>query len=147
MINVKPIVKVKKLVNEAKLPTYALEGDAGADIYALCHQVINSGQRALVKTGIAIELPENYEAQVRSKSGLALKNGLFVLNSPGTIEHTYRGEVGVIILNTSNEDYIINPGQKIAQLVVKPVIPVTFIENNQLTETVRGSDGFGSTGV
>lgn len=141
------ILKVKKLREDAMLPKYAKEGDAGADIFAVEPIIVPANGRALVKTGIAIELEHNSEAQVRGRSGLALKNGITVLNSPGTIDEQYRGEVGVILFNTTDEPFEVNKYDRIAQLVVKPVTQAHIIEVDELTETSRGENGFGSTGV
>lgn len=140
------VTKVKKLRKDAILPKYASSGDSGADLFTPEAVVIRAGERKLVKTGIAIALPEGYEAQVRSKSGLALKAGLMVLNSPGTVDEKYRGEVGVIIFNTDENDYEFNAGDKIAQLVISPISQSHFIEVDELDETDRGQGGFGSTG-
>ena len=140
------VTKVKKLREDAILPKYASSGHSGADLFTPEAVVIRAGERKLVKTGIAIALPEGYEAQVRSKSGLALKAGLMVLNSPGTVDEKYRGEVGVIIFNTDENDYEFNAGDKIAQLVISPISQSHFIEVDELDETDRGQGGFGSTG-
>ena len=140
------VTKVKKLREDAILPKYASSGDSGADLFTPDEVIIKAGERKLVKTGIAIALPEGYEAQVRSKSGLALKAGLMVLNSPGTVDEKYRGEVGVIIFNTSKEDYKFDAGAKIAQLVISPISQSDFIVLDELDETDRGQGGFGSTG-
>ena len=142
-----PNVKVKKLDEAAIVPTYAKAGDAGADLYALENKTVFPGDTKLIKTGIAIELPDGYEAQVRSRSGLALKKSVHVLNSPGTVDQTYRGDVGVILRNDGKEPFCIIAGDRIAQMVVKPVLQATFDVVNELSETDRGEGGFGSTGV
>lgn len=141
------ILKVKKLREDAMLPKYAKEGDAGADLFSIEDTVVPANGRTLVKTGIAIELEKNSEAQVRSRSGLALKSGIMVLNSPGTVDEGYRGEVGVILFNTTDEDFHIKKHDRIAQLVVKPVHQAHILEVAELSETDRGEGGFGSTGV
>jgi len=144
-----PLVKVKLLDKEAKIPTYATDGDAGADIYSLEDITLWSGERKLVRTGIAIELPKGYEAQIRPRSGLALKNGVTVLNTPGTIDQLYRGEVKVILYNTGSTDapsVDLPAGSKIAQMVIKPVEQAIFSEAKRLSSTSRGENGFGSTG-
>lgn len=147
MIGILGVIKVKKLHEDAKLPVYANKfGDSGADVFAIDNYSIAPGERALVKTGIAIVLPDGYECQVRSKSGLALKRGLMVLNSPGTVDNGYRGEVGVILYNTSNETQHIEKGDKVAQLVFVPVQQSLFIEVYEMDETSRGAGGYGSTG-
>jgi dUTP pyrophosphatase len=128
---------VKRLSDSAKLPSYAHPGDAGLDLCAAVSVSIEPGESRLVGTGISIELPPNTEAQVRPRSGLALKHGITVLNTPGTIDHGYRGEVGVIL----------EPGMKIAQMVIAPFLSVTVEEAGELTTTARGQGGFGSTGA
>jgi dUTP pyrophosphatase len=140
------ILRVKKLTEDAMLPRYAHAGDAGADLFANARVELEPGQRALVPTGISIELPDGTEAQVRPRSGMALKHGVTVLNAPGTIDHGYRGEVGVILINHGKDRFIVEKGMKIAQMVVKPVIYVTVEQADTLSETARGSGGFGSTG-
>ena len=154
-------VGFKKLHPNAKLPKFAHLGDSGMDLYACvdentegAHQddkgkwyiTINMFGRRLIPTGLAVELPPNYEGQVRSKSGLALKNGVVVLNSPGTIDNNYTGFLGVILLNTSCFAFHVYDGMKIAQMVIKPVEPVHIEEIDELDETERGDGGFGSTG-
>ena len=139
-------VKVLKLKENAILPRYAHPGDAGADVFAAGHVVLEPGATALVPTGIAIELPHGYEAQVRPRSGLALKHSVSVLNTPGTIDAGYRGEVGVIMINHGREPFEINPGDRIAQMVIKPVLEVEMVEAETLSDTSRGAGGFGSTG-
>lgn len=143
------IVKVgfKKLRQEAKVPTYGTDGAAGADLYAVQREVVGVGERVLVKTGIAIELPLGFEAQVRPRSGLALKRGVTVLNTPGTIDSDYRGEIGVILFNTGVSPFIIEPGDRIAQLVIAPVMRAEFVDAQELSETERAEGGFGSTGT
>jgi len=139
-------LKVKKLNPSAILPAYAREGDAGLDLFAIKAMVIEPGKSALVPTGIAIELPSGTEAQVRPRSGLALKHGISVLNTPGTIDEGYRGEVGVILINHGANAFAVEAGMKIAQMVVSPRIQVTVEEVAELSDTQRGSGGFGSTG-
>ncbi|HXD73982.1 MAG TPA: dUTP diphosphatase [Vicinamibacterales bacterium] len=139
-------LKVRKLNPSAILPSYAREGDAGLDLFAVKAMVIEPGKSALVPTGIAIELPSGTEAQVRPRSGLALKHGISVLNTPGTIDEGYRGEVGVILINHGANAFAVEAGMKIAQMVVSPRIQVTVEEVAELSDTQRGSSGFGSTG-
>jgi len=139
-------LKVRKLNPSAILPSYAREGDAGLDLFAVKAMVIEPGKSALVPTGIAIELPSGTEAQVRPRSGLALKHGISVLNTPGTIDEGYRGEVGVILINHGANAFAVEAGMKIAQMVVSPRIQVTVEEVAELSDTQRGSGGFGSTG-
>ena len=139
-------LKVKKLNDDAILPQYAHPGDAGLDLFSSQSVEIGPGSYALVKTGISIELPANTEAQVRPRSGLALKHGISVLNTPGTIDEGYRGEVGVILVNHGREKFIVEKGSKIAQMVINPVLRVEVKEVMDLSDTKRGSGGFGSTG-
>lgn len=130
------------------LPAYMTPHAAGMDLYAEIadDRVLAPGERALVGTGIAIALPDGYEAQVRPRSGLALKHGITMLNSPGTIDADYRGEIGVIVVNHGSEPFVIRNGERIAQMVVAPVTRVNLLETDELDETERGSGGFGHTG-
>ena len=139
-------MKVKKLVPEAIVPKYAHPGDAGLDLFAVAETTLGAGGTGLVKTGISIELPPGTEAQVRPRSGLALKHSVTVLNSPGTIDEGYRGEVGVIMINHGKEDFHVDKGMKIAQMLIKPVYTVDVEEADELSDTSRGEGGFGSTG-
>lgn len=131
------------------LPTYTTSGAAGMDVYAAPEQPIDiaPGAVALIPTGIAIAVPEGYEAQVRSRSGLAAKNGIFALNSPGTIDSDYRGEIRVILANFGSEPFSIRRGDRIAQLVIARYERIQWQEVEQLDTTGRGEGGFGSTGV
>ena len=144
------ILKIKKLENgkDLPLPKYETSGSAGMDLMAAIDEpmVIKSGEIKLVKTGIAIALEEGFEAQVRPRSGLALKNGITVLNTPGTIDSDYRGEVCVILINHSQVDFTITRGMRIAQVVIAACIQAQVAEVESLDETVRGAGGFGSTG-
>ncbi len=128
------------------LPEYATPASAGVDLRASEARVIPPGGRALVPTGLRIALPEGYEAQVRPRSGLALRHGVTLPNSPGTIDADYRGEIGVILMNLGQEPFIVEPGDRIAQMVVAPVARVAWIEAEALDATERGEGGFGSTG-
>lgn len=132
-----------------QLPKYETTASAGMDLRANLTEsiVLKPFERVLVKTGLFIELPVGYEAQVRPRSGLALKKGITVLNTPGTIDADYRGEIGVILINLSNEDFVIENGERIAQLVIAKYEQAELIEVNVLSETQRGAGGFGSTGV
>jgi dUTP pyrophosphatase len=141
------ILKIKKLVPDAVLPQYAHPGDAGLDLFANERVELPPGQSAMVKTGIAIELPAGTEAQVRPRSGLAAKNGITVLNAPGTIDEGYRGEVCAILINHGKQTFVVEKGMKIAQMVVQPVLRVEVQEAAELSGTKRGAGGFGSTGV
>ncbi|WP_206930243.1 dUTP diphosphatase [Roseococcus thiosulfatophilus] len=141
-------VLVQRLPHGADLPlpAYATEGAAGMDLLAARDMVLPPGGRALVPTGIAVALPEGHEMQVRPRSGLALKHGVTVLNAPGTVDADYRGEVGVILLNTGDAPFAIARGDRIAQAVFAPVTRAGFEEVVVLPETRRGACGFGSTG-
>ena len=140
-----------KIVNTSDnpLPEYETTGSAGVDLRAQLQEpvMLKPLQRALIPTGLYIELPDGYEAQVRPRSGLALKKGVTVLNSPGTIDSDYRGEIKVIMINLSNETTVINTGERIAQLIVSKFEKVIFKEVDELNETERGEGGFGHTGV
>lgn len=140
-------LKIKKTDDKAIIPNYAHEGDAGLDLYAIKELALSPGERGLVHTGIQIELPKNTEAQIRPRSGLALKNGITTLNSPGTIDEGYRGEIGVILINHSNEVFKVEQGMKIAQMIIKPVFKVNIVETTELSETERNEKGFGSSGT
>lgn len=140
-------LRFKRIHPDAVLPAYAHPSDAGMDIRSVDDLVIPSGKRALVHTGLVMLLPPMYEAQVRPRSGLALKNGVTVLNTPGTIDSGYRGEVGVILANFGDDDFIVKKGDKIAQLVIAPVTQPEIAETDFVDETDRGAGGFGSTGV
>lgn len=140
-----------QIINKSKhaTPNYETEGAAGMDLKANIENPITLKplERAIVKTGLYIALPLGFEAQVRPRSGLAAKKGITVLNSPGTVDADYRGEIGVILVNLSNEDFIINDGERIAQLVIAKHERIDWKEVTILSETQRGSGGFGSTGV
>ncbi|MBA4155550.1 dUTP diphosphatase [Flavobacterium sp.] len=131
------------------LPNYETVASAGMDLRANLTEsiILKSLERTIVKTGLFIELPIGYEAQVRPRSGLAAKKGITVLNSPGTIDADYRGEIGVILVNLSTEDFVIENGERVAQLVIAKHERAEWIEVTELSETSRGSGGFGSTGV
>ncbi|EAQ42793.1 dUTP diphosphatase [Polaribacter sp. MED152] len=140
-----------QIINKSKhaTPNYETEGAAGMDLRANIDAAITLKplERAIIKTGLFIALPIGFEAQVRPRSGLAAKKGITVLNSPGTVDADYRGEIGVILVNLSNEDFVINDGERIAQLVIAKHERVNWQEVNVLDDTERGSGGFGSTGV
>ena len=139
-------VKIKKIKDNAIMPKYAHEGDAGVDLYSSEDYLLNPGKRILVSTGIKIAIPPGYEAQVRPKSGLALNHGISIVNTPGTIDCEYRGEVGVIAINLGKEDFKIEKGKKIAQMIFNKVEEAEFEEVDELEDTKRGEGGFGSTG-
>ncbi|MBR4088488.1 MAG: dUTP diphosphatase [Bacteroidales bacterium] len=140
-----------KIVNRSGFPVpfYATELSAGMDLKAAIEEPVELGslERAMVPTGLFIELPAGYEAQVRPRSGLAAKHGITVCNSPGTIDADYRGEIKVILVNLSKDKFVINPGERIAQMVIAKYEKIEWEEVEQLGETERGSGGFGSTGV
>ena len=137
----------KKIHPDAVLPSYAHEGDAGMDVRSVEDAEIAPGSRALVHTGLVMILPRGYEAQVRPRSGLALKHGVTVLNTPGTIDEGYRGEVGVILANFGDAPFVVKKGDRIAQIVVAPVTRAEIVETDEVDGTERGGGGFGSTGV
>lgn len=138
-----------QIENEEYIPTYGSQQAAGADLRANNKEtlILKSGTSALIPTGIRLEIPEGYEVQVRPRSGLALKNQITVLNTPGTIDADYRGEVCVILMNHGKEDFAITPGMRIAQMVVAPVIQAQFVSADVLSTTARGTGGFGHTGT
>jgi dUTP pyrophosphatase len=141
-------ILVTKLDNDAVIPTYAKPGDAGADLYAISELVLAPGERALVKTGIAIALPNGFVGLVHPRSGLGLKNGISVVNTPGTIDAGYRGEIGVVLINHDlHESFQVKKGDRIAQLVIQKVENAQFKVVNQLPESERAAGGYGSTGV
>ena len=133
----------------AVIPEYKTAGAAGADLCALLNEplTIPAGKFAMVPTGLFFEIPEGYEVQVRPRSGLAAKNGVTVLNTPGTIDSDYRGEIKVILINLGESDFTINSGDRIAQMIVAPVTQANFSITDSLSETERGAGGFGSTGI
>ena len=137
----------RRIHPDAVLPAYAHPSDAGMDLCSVEDAVIPPGGRALVHTGLVVNLPPLTEAQVRPRSGLALKHGVTVLNTPGTIDSGYRGEIGVILANFGDADFAVKKGDRIAQLVIAPVTQPTVVETDEVDDTDRGSGGFGSTGV
>jgi dUTP pyrophosphatase len=144
-------ISIQKLPHavDLPLPEYATPDSAGMDLLAAVKEelVILPHERALIKTGISIALPKGYEAQVRPRSGLALKHGVTVLNAPGTIDADYRGEVGVILINHSDDPFTITHGMRIAQLIIAPYVRATWEQVDTLEESSRGTNGFGSTGT
>ena len=141
-------IQIKKLSNEVLTPKYETPGSSGMDIAAYIDQdiVINSGDRALVPTGFLLSIPKGYEIQIRPRSGLAAKKGITVLNTPGTIDADYRGEIKIILINLSSEKFLVENGLRIAQMVVSPVEQAKLEEVKKLSKTDRGVGGFGSTG-
>ncbi|MBQ9494498.1 MAG: dUTP diphosphatase [Treponema sp.] len=133
----------------ARLPAYKTDGAAGADVCACLSApvVLAPGKYALIPTGLSFAIPVGFEMQVRARSGLAAKNGIAVLNAPGTIDSDYRGEVKIILINLGDEPFVVNDGDRIAQLVVAPVMQAQFVTADFLDKTARGAGGFGSTGV
>jgi len=144
-------VKIKKLENfkDLLLPNYETPHSAGMDLRSANIEpvIIKPLETKLIKTGLAIALPSGYEAQIRPRSGLALKKGITVLNTPGTVDADYRGEIGIILINLSNEDFIVERGMRIAQMIVSPCVQVELKVVDDLDETERGAGGFGSTGI
>ena len=133
----------------AREPEYQTSGSAGADLYACLEApiVIDPGKTVLVPTGIFVEIPEGYEAQIRPRSGLALRHGITLMNTPGTIDSDYRGEIRIIMANLGNEDFIVERGMRIAQMVFNRVLQAHFILTDSLEETARNEGGFGHTGI
>ena len=141
-------VLIKKLSPEVQLPSYKTSGASGMDLMAFIKSsvIIKPKTSSLIPTGISIAFSEDYEVQIRPRSGLAAKNNISVLNTPGTIDSDYRGEIKVIIYNHGNNDFVINNGDRIAQMILMPVVKMELEETNNLPETIRGEGGFGSTG-
>ncbi|WP_072909270.1 dUTP diphosphatase [Malonomonas rubra] len=144
----KPTVEFKKLHPDAQVPRYMTELAAGLDIQALPENMIElaPGERCLVPTGLAVAIPPGFEIQVRPRSGLAIKHGIALVNSPGTIDADYRGEIGIILINHGQDIFTINRGDRIAQLVIAPVCQAELVNVAELSETERGAGGFGHTG-
>mgnify|MGYP001470926726 FL=1 len=141
-------VLIKKLSHNAQIPIYKTEGSSGMDLMALIENKITIApyKSALIPTGLSVAIPDDTEIQIRPRSGLAAKSNITVLNTPGTIDSDYRGELKVILFNNGEKDFIVNNGDRIAQMVLMPILKVEFEEVNELPETIRGSGGFGSTG-
>ena len=142
-------ILIKRLSREVTLPKYETDGSSGLDLAAFIDNniEIKPGQSEIIPTGLAVAIPRNFEIQIRPRSGLAAKNQISVLNTPGTIDADYRGELKVILINLSNKSFIVERGLRIAQMVLCPVIKANLKEVDSLEDTKRGSDGFGSTGV
>ena len=139
-------IKIEKIFPDAILPSYSHPGDVGMDLFSYETYILKPGERRLFKTGLKVEILEGYEMQIRPRSGLALNHGVTVLNTPGTIDAGYRGEVGVILINHGEEVYSIGKGDKIAQAVISSVERAVLEEVEKLEESSRGEGGFGSTG-
>ena len=141
-------VLIKRLSPEVELPSYKTQGASGVDLMAYIRStiIIKPKSSCLLTTGLSVAFSEDYEIQIRPRSGLAAKNNISVLNTPGTIDSDYRGEIKVIIYNHGNEDFIVNKNDRIAQMILTPVLKIEFEEAEELPETVRGDGGFGSTG-
>ena len=141
-------VLIKKLNSSVKLPEYKTDGASGMDLIAFLKDPINIKPKksSLIPTGLSVAFSENYEIQIRPRSGLAAKKNISVLNTPGTIDSDYRGEIKVIIYNHGDTDFVVNNGDRIAQMMLSPVIKMKLEETDKLPETIRGKDGFGSTG-
>lgn len=140
------ILKINLIHEDAKMPYRANEGDAGLDIFSIEEIIIPSGESAFIRTGIQMELPKGTEAQIRPRSGLAAKHAVTVLNSPGTIDEGYRGELKIILINHGKQDFVVEKSMRIAQMVIAPVLQVTLEQVNELTNSERGDGGFGSSG-
>ena len=147
-INIK-ISRTNPSITDIPLPSYATHGSAGMDIHAALERsvTIKPGETTLIPTGFQIEIPHGYEAQVRPRSGLAVKYGITVLNSPGTIDSDYRGEVKIILTNLGKEEYAVQRGDRIAQMVIAPVMRAVWLEVDEVQTTARGQGGFGHTGT
>lgn len=143
------INRISEITNDVSLPTYATHGSAGMDIYAAVEQdlVVKEGVTLLVPTGFSMEIPIGYEAQIRPRSGLALKHSIGLMNSPGTIDSDYRGEVKIVFTNFGKNDFIVQRGDRIAQMVIAKYERIEWVEADELSETQRGAGGFGHTGV
>ena len=141
-------VLIKKLHPSVQLPSYKTSGASGMDLMAFIEKsiILEPGKSSLVPTGISVAFPKEYEIQIRPRSGLAAKNNISVLNTPGTIDSDYRGEIKIILFNHGNEKFLVNNGDRIAQMVLMPVLKFEFEETKDLPDTIRGSGGFGSTG-
>ena len=141
-------VLVKKLNIRVKLPSYKTEGSSGMDLIAFVEKPIEikPNSSALIPTGLSIAIPENYEVQIRPRSGLAAKSNITVLNTPGTIDSDYRGEIKIILFNHGKENFIVNNKDRVAQMILAPIVKIEFEEVEELPDTIRGSGGFGSTG-
>ena len=141
-------ILVKKLNKSIKLPVYKTPGSSGMDLMACIEKktIIRSGKTAIIPTGITMAIPKNYEIQIRPRSGLAAKKGISVLNTPGTIDSDYRGEIKIILINLSRKSFVIKSGDRIAQMILTPVAKGKFKEVKKLPITIRGKGGFGSTG-
>jgi len=140
-------IKFKKITPDSIIPEYMSKGSSGSDIYADEELIINPGEIKLVSTGFKLSIPEGFEGQVRPRSGLALKHGITVLNAPGTIDSDYRGEVKVILINLGKENFKINKGDRIAQLIIAEVVRANFTITEELEDTIRSDGGFGHTGI
>lgn len=139
-------VKIQKISEDAIIPRYAHDGDAGMDVFSTKDCILMPNHRILIGTGLKMEIPNGYELQIRPKSGIALRNGITVLNSPGTNDSNYRGEIGVLLINHSSKPCKIEKGQKLAQFVFNKIETAKFIISEELSKTTRGEGGFGSTG-
>lgn len=145
---IKVPVKVKRLEgNNTPLPEYKTQGSAGFDLSSSVEEIVQAGERKLIGTGLSFEIPEGYELQIRPRSGLAIKNGISIVNTPGTIDSDYRGEVKIILINHSTETFVIKKGDRIAQAILSPVVHAELMETDSLTDTARSAGGFGHTGV
>lgn len=140
-------IYVKKLQWDAWMPTKGHPGDAGMDIYSIDDYILNPGERVSVRTGIALDIPEGHVGLVHPRSGLAFKYGITIVNAPGTIDSGYRGEIMVCLLNTSDKEYMVYKGDRVAQIVIQRFSAAVLEEVDALSDSVRGEDGFGSTGV
>ena len=141
-------ILVKKFSKNTKLPTYKTLGSSGMDLEAnmKSKKIINPGKTAIIPTGLAVAIPKNYEIQIRPRSGLAAKKNITVLNTPGTVDSDYRGEIKIILINLGKKSFMVKSGDRIAQMILCPIVKVRFKETKKLSKTIRGKGGFGSTG-
>ena len=141
-------ILAKKFNKNIKFPAYKTSGSSGMDLVAYIKNkiIIDPGKTAIISTGIAVAIPKNYEIQIRPRSGLAAKKGISVLNTPGTVDSDYRGEIKIILINLSKESFVVKSGDRIAQMILCPIIKAKFKEVTNLPKTIRGRGGFGSTG-
>ncbi len=145
----KTIIKIKKINKKASIPEYMTKNSSGMDLFACIDKniILKPFERKLISTGFALAIPDGYEAQIRPRSGLAIKHGITLLNTPGTIDSDYRGEIKIILINLSNQDFIIKNGDRIAQMVINKIEKVNIQLVDNLEDTERGDGGFGSTGI
>lgn len=149
-VNEKPMLRFVRKHPDAQLPSFGTKGAAGMDVRSVEQVILGVGERRLVRTGLGCFVPEGYELQARPRSGIAFKNGVTVLNTPGTIDEDYRGELNILLINLGDDDFVVSPGDRIAQIVMAPVTrpaEIDWIDAQEVEQTERGEGGFGSTGT